>query len=139
MRNLIGASLLLLAAAGCGGQASTAAPATASSGAPATQSAAASPASSLTTLSVTLRDFKIEPTTIAASGRISIAVTSQGPTPHNFTIRDADDNVVARSRDLRTGESDVVEAQLTAGEYPYFCAFAGHESLGMRGTLVVTP
>ena len=87
--------------------------------------------------SVTLSDFKITPTAITSGTTLSIAVTSDGPTPHNLTIRDADDEIVGATRDLRAGESDTIDAQLAPGEYAIFCALAGHESLGMRGTLTV--
>jgi plastocyanin len=101
--------------------------------------ASAQPSTAGTELAVTLRDFEIEPEILSSTGAVTFAVTSEGPTPHNFTIRDANDAVVAHSVDLRTGESDTVEADLAPGEYTFFCAFAGHESLGMHGTLTVTP
>ena len=89
------------------------------------------------TSTVTLSDFKITPSALTSAGAVSIAVTSDGPTPHNLTIRNADDEIVAASDDLRAGESDTIDAELAPGEYEMFCAFAGHESLGMRGTLTV--
>ena len=90
-------------------------------------------------LSAALRDFKIEPNKLSASAPLTISVTSSGPTQHNFTIRDATGSVVAASTDLRTGDSDTVEVpDLAPGDYTFFCSFAGHESLGMHGTLTVT-
>jgi len=90
-------------------------------------------------LSATLRDFKIEPNQLSASAPLMITVTSDGPTPHNFTIRDAADNVVVASNDLRAGDADTVALpDLAPGDYTFFCSFAGHESLGMHGTLTVT-
>jgi uncharacterized cupredoxin-like copper-binding protein len=84
-------------------------------------------------------DFKITPSTTTVAGNVEFDVHSDGPTPHNFTIRDASNNVVLHSKDLRAGESDTVSGQLTPGTYTFFCAFPGHESLGMHGTLTVTP
>jgi plastocyanin len=125
----------LVAVVGCGGSgSSTAAPSSVSAATPAPSAPAAA------AIEVTLRDFKIEPATFSTGPNATIAVTSDGPTPHNFTVRDAAGTNVAASKDLRTGESDtVVLAALAAGEYTFFCSFAGHESLGMRGTLTVTP
>ena len=115
MKRIALAVFLAVAAAGCAGNAATTAPA-----------------------SVTLRDFKIEPSDLTAKAPFTIAVTSNGPTPHNFTVRDAAGSVVVASADLRTGESDTVEVPaLAAGDYTFFCSFAGHESLGMHGTLTV--
>jgi len=39
--------------------------------------------------------------------------------------------------DLSTGESETISAELEPGEYTIFCSLAGHESLGMRGSLTV--
>jgi plastocyanin len=126
----LGSALLALAA--CAGG-STATPAATVGPTVAVTDPAAAP------VSVTLRDFKIEPSTLTGTGSMTINVKSDGPTPHNFTVRDTADAVIGASKDLRTGESDtVVLTALTPGEYTFFCAFAGHESLGMRGTLTIT-
>lgn len=100
---------------------------------------ASSPAApSAAPIAVTLADFKIAPSAVTSGTSLSIAVMSNGPTPHNMTIRDANDVVVAHSKDLRAGESDSVAVQLAPGSYTIFCAFAGHESLGMHSALTVT-
>ena len=125
MNRVAFAFLISAALAGCagGGSAATSAP----------LAATAAP------LSAALRDFKIEPNQLSASTPLTISVTSNGPTQHNFTIRDATGSVVAASTDLRTGDSDQVEVpDLAPGDYTFFCSFAGHESLGMHGTLTVT-
>ena len=101
--------------------------------------AAPTPGATATPLAVALADFYIEPSSPTVSGpRVLIDVSSAGPTPHNLTIRDSADAVVLATRDLRAGEVDRLEAELPPGEYTIFCALAGHESLGMRGTLTVT-
>lgn len=122
------ATAALLVLAGCAGSTGSSAPATAPGPTPTV----------IPSLSVTLADFKIEPSSLSVSETIlTVAVTSSGPTPHNFTIRDAADQRVAGTEDLSTGESTTLTAELEAGEYTFFCALAGHESLGMRGTLTV--
>jgi plastocyanin len=89
-------------------------------------------------VNVQVADFKITPATIAVTGTtFSFDVRSQGPTPHNFNIRD-DSGTLASTVDLHTGDSDTIGATLAPGTYTYFCAFPGHESLGMHGTLTVT-
>jgi uncharacterized cupredoxin-like copper-binding protein len=87
---------------------------------------------------VTLRDFEIVPDTTTVPSNVTFSVHSDGPTPHNFNLRDSSGNVVVSSKDLRKGDSDTVVGQLPAGTYTFFCAFPGHESLGMHGTLTVT-
>ena len=61
-----------------------------------------------------------------------------GPTPHNFNVRDASGTVLLSTKDLHAGDSTSVSGQLAPGTYTFFCAFPGHESLGMHGTLTVT-
>ena len=114
----------------------SAAPSAAASAAP---SAAASTAPSNAT-AVIVKDFKIEPADIKAQGKtVSLAVTNQGPTIHNVTIRDASGTVIVATRDLKPGESETISATLAPRTYVLFCSLPGHESLGTKGTLEVSP
>ena len=90
-------------------------------------------------LSVNLMDFMLDPEALEAVGpTVTIDVTTDGPTPHNLTVRDAAGEVVMASSDLSTGDSETISAELEPGEYTIFCSLSGHESLGMSGTLTVT-
>ncbi len=90
-------------------------------------------------LTVNVMDFMIDPSALEATGpTVTIEVTSDGPTPHNLTVRDASDEVVMATADLSTGGSETITADLEPGEYTIFCSLGGHESLGMSGTLTVT-
>ena len=71
--------------------------------------------------------------------RPRLAVTNQGPTIHNVAIRDASGAVIVTTRDLKTGESETISATLAPGSYILFCSLPGHESLGTKGTLEVSP
>ncbi len=85
---------------------------------------------------VHLRDFTIVPSEIAVTaGEVTLAVANDGPTPHDLAIRDGAGTVVARTEDLAPGRSETLRVHLAAGTYTTFCALAGHETLGMRGTL----
>lgn len=138
---LAGATLVLVAA--CAGSAGTQSPAT--SDAPAiTQPPAATEQATATQTStdavvVGLADFVIEPSVLTAQGTtVTFEVNNVGPTPHNLSIRDANDEVLLATPDLRRGESATLSGELPAGEYTTFCSLPGHESLGMRGTLTVS-
>ena len=99
----------------------------------------AGPSASSAPVLVVLADFKIEPSSMTARGpTVNFSVMSNGPTPHNFTIRDASGARRAGTEDLSTNDSTTLTAELADGEYTFFCALEGHESLGMRGTLSVT-
>jgi uncharacterized cupredoxin-like copper-binding protein len=87
---------------------------------------------------VTLADFTIEPEAVTVDGSaVSFDVVNDGPTPHNLTVRTADDEILAKTPDLRRQESASLVAELSPGEYILFCSLAGHESLGMRSSLTV--
>jgi plastocyanin len=90
-------------------------------------------------LAVNLMDFMIDPSELEAAGpTVTIEVTSDGPTPHNLTVRDTAGEVVMATADLSAGDAETITADLAPGDYTILCALAGHESLGMSGTLAVT-
>ena len=102
-------------------------------------SADASGDPSAAALSVGLADFMIDPSDVeVVATTVTIDVTNDGPTPHNLSVRDADDEVVLATADLGAGEAETISGELEPGEYTIFCALAGHESLGMSATLTVT-
>lgn len=103
---------------------------------------AVSACSSSTTAStaVHVRDFRLDPAAVtSAGGSVSLAVTNDGPTIHNVTIRDASGTVVAGTKDLQPGSSETLSTKLAPGAYILFCSLPGHESLGVKGTLTVSP
>src|SRR6188472_3260214 len=118
MTRLIGALLSLLVLAACAGPAAT--PSAPSSVTAAPPSATALPS---VAVDVLLKDFKIVPGTTTVPLNVTFAVHSDGPTPHNFNVRDENGRVVISSKDLREGESDTVNGQLAPGTYTFFCAF----------------
>lgn len=120
--------------AACQPASSTTAP---SATAAATAGAAGSTAGGTT--AVTVKDFALEPKDVTQHGTVSLDVTNQGPTIHNVTIRDDSGKVLAATPDLKTGRSAVLSAHLPAGSYILFCSLPGHESLGIKGRLVVQP
>ncbi len=96
-------------------------------------------ASSAGVTAIELSDFMLDPSSLTVTGpAVTIEVTSAGPTPHNLSIRDADGEIIAATDDLSSGDAATLRAQLEPGEYVIFCSLAGHESLGMTGTLTVT-
>ncbi len=127
-----------LAAGACGRAAAPAAPAPVSPAPAASATVGAGPPTAVApgALTVHLKDFTIVPTEIAVpAGDLTLAVVNDGPTPHDLAIRDGGGTVVARTQDLAPGRSETLTAHLAAGTYTTFCALAGHETLGMRGTL----
>ena len=107
--------------------------------APAESVAPASEAPAADALAVNLMDFMIDPSELEATGpTVTIEVTSDGPTPHNLTVRDGAGEVVMATADLSAGDTETIAADLEPGDYTILCSLAGHESLGMSGTLTVT-
>lgn len=96
------------------------------------------PAADADALTVTVSDFMIDPSELSVTGStVTIEVVNDGPTPHNLSVRDADGEVVMATADLSTGGAETITADLAPGDYTIFCSLAGHESLGMSGTLTV--
>ena len=125
MRNFLLIPALVLALAACS---STAASPSEAPGAP--------PADAL---EVSLADFMIDPSDLTVAGPvITVDVTNDGPTPHNFSVRTSSGEVLFATEDLPVGGTETLTGTLEPGDYTIFCALAGHESLGMSGTLTVT-
>lgn len=90
-------------------------------------------------IEVHVADFKITPTQLQALGpTVTLNVTNDGPTIHNVSVRDGSGTVLLHTRDLKPGESETISGQLPKGDLITFCSLPGHESLGTKGTLVVT-
>jgi plastocyanin len=131
---LLAAGAILAIAACAPSAGSTGAPTNAPTGA-----ATAAPAGADVTALIKVLDFKLDPATVSlTASTIALAVTNGGPTVHNVTVRDAAGTVLFGTRDLREGESETVTHAIAPGTYVLFCSLSGHESLGIRGTLVVT-
>lgn len=92
-----------------------------------------------TPATVMLADFMLEPVDMTVEGpTVSFSVTNNGPTVHNFSIRDGSGEILLATPDLRPGESAMLTGELEPGDYETFCSLPGHESLGMQAALTVT-
>ncbi len=130
---------LAIVAAGCGQTTGQSSP-TPSSASTASQSGSSIDPSAATPIAVTVKDFSLDPADITANGSaVSMAVTNAGPTIHNVTVRNATGAVVMATKNLREGESETITASIPAGTYTVLCTLPGHESLGIKGSLVVAP
>lgn len=116
----------------------------------AAQSPAASPASMATpvpmasampgaAVAVTLADFSVSPNPIEVTGlTVTLDVTNAGITPHNLTIRDAAGTVLGYTETMSQGGEQPLTLTLPGpGTYITFCSLPGHESLGLKGELIV--
>ena len=115
------------------------------SGAPASLSASPAPSQSIDpglgeAIPMIVKDFTLEPVDLKVVGsKFALAVTNEGPTLHNITIRDSGGTVLVGTKDLREGQSEVISVDLQPGTYTTFCSLPGHESLGIVGSLTVSP
>ena len=136
LKTVAATGLLLVAVAGCGGGSATQKPA--ASAPPAASAGAPASAAATNATPITVKDFTLDPKDVTVKGVVSLAVTNAGPTIHNISIRDASGTVVAATKDLAPGQSEVLSVDIPAGSYVLFCSLPGHESLGIKGTLTVT-
>lgn len=85
---------------------------------------------------ISLVDYKLVPAEIdAEAGTIVLCAKNDGKAPHDLAVRDDSDKVLGRTEVLDPGEQDQFSLELNAGTFNIFCSVAGHESLGMKGTL----
>jgi nitrite reductase (NO-forming) len=84
---------------------------------------------------VKLEDIKFDPKelTIAANTDVTITITNDGATVHNFNI----DELNIHSGDVQPGATTTVKINAKAGDYQYYCNIPGHKAAGMVGTLHV--
>lgn len=83
-------------------------------------------------VSVTLSEFKLAPDTVTVSSGGSLTVTNAGTVVHNLTIKGTD----TKTKDLQPGQSATLSlAGLKDGSYTMICSVAGHEAVGMKGTV----
>jgi len=131
--------VLLIAACtpSTGGQTTTNPVATATGSAPNGTGTAGASADMSATIHVL--DFKLNPATIEVKGTVlSLAVTNDGPTVHNVTIRQGSGPELFGTADLKEGASETLVHAIAPGTYVLYCDLPGHESLGVIGTLTVT-
>ncbi len=98
-------------------------------------SPAASPVASGSEVSVSMQDFKFVPREIpiAADTDVSIDLSNDGVSIHNFWITEVDQG----SEMINPGASASISVNLPAGEYRVICTVPGHEELGMVAQLIV--
>jgi manganese oxidase len=81
---------------------------------------------------VTLADFSIDPGSITAAGRITVA--NEGGSAHNLVVEGTD----ARTETFNSGESaELSLAGVAPGTYTAFCDIPGHREAGMEAQLTV--
>lgn len=92
-------------------------------------------AGSGTSLEVTTVDIDFEPTTleIAADTDVTVTLTNEGATAHDFSIDDLEIFEV-----VEPGETKEFTINAPAGGYEYFCSVPGHKEAGMVGALTVS-
>lgn len=101
---------------------------------------AASASGEASAVEIAVKDFTLTPKDVTVAGpTVTLAVTNEGPTLHNIAVRDDSGKELVTTKNLDEGESETVSAQIAPGSYILFCSLPGHESLGIKGTLTVSP
>lgn len=71
------------------------------------------------------------------AGEVTLDFDNPSPIPHDVVIRDDGGEDIAAT-DVITQSKDSLVADLTPGDYQFYCSVPGHEEAGMVGTLTVT-
>jgi uncharacterized cupredoxin-like copper-binding protein len=128
-------ALMLVAVAGCGS--SKASNSTATTASTDKSGVAADGGQAV---SIDLTDFMIMPSSInVKAGAITFNARNDGHSVHNFEIKSTDDSKsLGGTKDLEPGKSGSATITLQKGTYIGYCSEPGHESLGMKVSVVVS-
>ncbi|MGH7867912.1 MAG: cupredoxin domain-containing protein [Candidatus Dormibacteraceae bacterium] len=96
------------------------------------------PSARANSVTVKLIDYSIQPAQLTVPQGISISVENDGQAPHNLYIRDNSSKVLAHTSDLDPGQKADLKIDVVPGTYIMYCEEPGHESLGMKGTIMIT-
>ena len=124
---LVGSLALSLLAAACG------------SAAAGDETRDAAVGSAAGTYAMSLTDFALNPEqlTAPAGQELAFEVSNDGSSPHTFAVDTGDG--VKETAQLQSGETATLTVPaLTPGDYKIYCTVAGHEDVGMVGTLTVS-
>jgi plastocyanin len=95
--------------------------------------AAGPSASTATTVTVTMKEFKFALSrTKVPHGTVTFKFVNKGKLPHDFKIAGK------KSKMIQPGKTGTLVVALKAGKLPYICTVPGHAAGGMKGTLSVT-
>lgn len=131
------AMALVVVLAACGVGSATSSPGRAAASVPAMSSPGRA-ASREPATPIVVKDFTLDPKDVTLDGPSALAVSNAGPTIHNVTIRDGSGTILGATPDLKTGESATLSVSVPPGSYVLYCSLPGHESLGIKGTLIVS-
>jgi plastocyanin len=71
----------------------------------------------------------------APAGQVTIRMENPSSLPHNVSVEG--DGVDEEGETVEKGGTSEVSAELSAGEYTFYCSVSGHREGGMEGTLTV--
>ena len=89
----------------------------------------------VTTIEVTLSEFKIDGNLVAQAGDVNLSVTNAGSQPHNLVVGETG----VQTPILNSGDTAVLALEsLNVGNYAVFSDAPGHLESGMEATLIVS-
>ena len=72
----------------------------------------------------------------APAGKVTLVMPNPSPLEHDISIRG--NGIDQQGKVVGQGGTSRVSAELTPGDYEFYCSVPGHEAAGMKGTLTVT-
>jgi uncharacterized cupredoxin-like copper-binding protein len=87
----------------------------------------------------TLREWALDLNqTEVPAGTVRFVISNQGRFAHNFTIKDANNNVLGKTPNFSKDKgAQVVEVTLAPGTYTVYCSLPGHAAQGQQNQIVV--
>ncbi len=85
---------------------------------------------------VTMDDFRFDPVDIGVhTGTVNLTLVNEGAAAHDFSVPELSIRIFAAPGETVTSGVDFI----APGTYDTLCSIPGHASLGMTGSLVVSP
>jgi uncharacterized cupredoxin-like copper-binding protein len=92
----------------------------------------------VTTVTVTMKEFKLSPSaTKLAAGKVTLVAVNHGKIPHALAIA-GPGLKMTKSAMVAAGKSVRLTVTLKGGSYELWCPVGNHASLGMKSTLKAT-
>ncbi len=133
MAMTLGAAVLALGAAGCGGNDTT------NSNTSATKPADTKQKGTVLALAADPNgQFKYDKSALEAkAGNVTIEFVNKSQTPHNVAVAVEGEKDLGVSDDVAAGSTSLSLQNVAPGAYTFYCTLPGHRAGGMEGTLTV--
>lgn len=89
-----------------------------------------------TVSSISLSEYKFDPTDVTAKAGSTITLKNQGSLGHDLRLRKSGKEV-GGTKVFGAGKSEQFKVDFAPGKYEMFCSVPGHEQQGVKGSFTI--